>query len=160
MLFRDERRDSIKLIDWKSGTVSPQMLSAYEETHDCKLGFIQKQLSMYAYMLKTLFHFQQVDAVAVFCSKTGFVEMPFHLAADATVAKWILQFSGTHDAPRYDQSDRKVMESSMSTINEHATRLQPVHVLDMPPARPKGRPRLTPAPFQIILIKYETQSIG
>ena len=48
VVFCDERRSSIKVVDWKAGTVTDRMRDNLETTADCKLGFIRKQLSMYA----------------------------------------------------------------------------------------------------------------
>jgi len=135
VLFCDEKRDSVKIIDWKSGALTNQMQLDYKRTQDSKLGYIHKQLSMYGYMLKQLFGFKSVHAVAVFCSKLGFAEFEFKLACNEEIMQWVSEYNDDNNSPMQSDCVRRIVETSDQT----ADRMSPRRVLSMAPGRPKLR---------------------
>ncbi len=71
------------------------------EFRDCKLGNITVQLSLYAFMIESLFENVVVDeAVAVFCNDDGHSEYAVNRPQDSTITDWLNAYT-----PQVKQSE-------------------------------------------------------
>ena len=135
-------RMRLKPIDFKLGKISATMQHDLRESRDCKLGNITVQLSLYAFMIESLFANVVVDeAVAVFCNDGGHSEYAVTRPQDSTVTDCSNAYT-----PQVKQSEY-VGELRVVDLGDATTRVLPFHVLGLPQKRGKGRPTQQPLGF-------------
>ena len=134
----------LKLIDFKSGKLTESMRQELRASLDCKLGNVSVQLSLYAFMLETLFENVVVDeAVAVFCHEGGFSEYAVSRSAESTVIAWLSAYTQrVHNAGSTSLPELRVVD-----FGNAASRVPPSRVTGLPPTKAKGRPRKRPLDF-------------
>jgi len=135
----------LKLIDFKSDKLTSAMLSSFQSSPDCKLGYVSTKLCLYAYMLEQLFDNVLVEeAVTVFCANTGgFDNFVVHRPPKATVVGWLsADNSRSRVAARTAPHELKLVD-----FGDSPSRVEPFIVTGLPVKQGKGRPRQGTVPM-------------